>query len=68
MIDLYWQKGHGVDFEGGVGPNLQKVGRRLSAQQIVEVLTNSRGIMPACKGELPEEQIEIVAGWLARLK
>lgn len=57
---------HGQTLEGAVGPNLQKVGGTLSKEQILEVLKNGRGSMPA--GLAKGEDAETLAAWLADKK
>ncbi|MDB5054486.1 MAG: cytochrome c [Bacilli bacterium] len=59
---------HGVNLEGGVGPNLQKVGSRLSADQIATTITNGRKVMPSFKGTLKPEEISALSVWLAAKK
>lgn len=59
---------HGGNLEGGVGPNLQKVGAKLNAQQIQQVVMNGRRMMPGFKGQLKDQDIANLAGWLAELK
>lgn len=54
--------------EGGVGPNLQQVGENLTKQQIQKILLNGRGMMPAFKGKLTDEEITNLVGWLAEHK
>ncbi|KIL42477.1 cytochrome c-551 [Gordoniibacillus kamchatkensis] len=55
---------HGADLSGGVGPNLQKVGSRLSADQITAQIANGKGAMPPFKGTLKDPDIAALAGWL----
>jgi cytochrome c551 len=55
---------HGVDLAGGVGPSLQKVGARLTQQQIATTITNGRGGMPSFKDKLKPEEIDALANWL----
>jgi cytochrome c551 len=59
---------HGVDLGGGAGPNLQKVGARLSADQIAATITNGRGGMPPFKDKLKAEEIDALSKWLAAHK
>lgn len=53
---------HGGDLSGGVGPNLQGVGDRLSVDEIVDVIENGQGQMPA--GLYTGEEAQQVAEWL----
>ncbi|ARP44104.1 cytochrome c551 [Geobacillus thermodenitrificans] len=57
---------HGQDLSGGVGPNLQKVGSKYSADEIKEVITKGRGSMPG--GIIQGEDADKVAEWLAAKK
>jgi mono/diheme cytochrome c family protein len=59
---------HGVNLEGGVGPNLSKVGSKLTEAQIAKQIANGGGIMPAFKGNLKDDQIANLAKWLAAKK
>ncbi|MEB3102079.1 c-type cytochrome [Ferviditalea candida] len=55
---------HGTDLQGAVGPNLQKVGSKLSGQQLYKTIQNGRASMPAFKGTLKDEEIANLALWL----
>ncbi|WP_028399232.1 cytochrome c550 [Ectobacillus panaciterrae] len=57
---------HGEQLQGAVGPNLQKIGAKLSQDEIKNVVMNGRGNMPA--GLLPAEQATKVAEYLAKKK
>lgn len=59
---------HGNNLEGAVGPNLQKVGAKYSADEIAGIVSNGRGGMPAFKGQLSDADIQGVAQWLAAKK
>ncbi|TBL69909.1 c-type cytochrome [Paenibacillus thalictri] len=59
---------HGNDLEGKIGPNLQKVGGKLSNQQIYKVLQNGKGGMPSFKSTLKDEELVNLAKWLAEKK
>jgi len=59
---------HGNNLEGAVGPNLQKVGGKLSKGDIDAVVTNGRGGMPSFKGQLSSEEIAGIADWLSTKK
>jgi cytochrome c551 len=59
---------HGNDLSGVVGPNLQKVGARLSSDQIVTQISNGKGAMPPFKGTLKAEEINALAQWLVSNK
>ncbi len=59
---------HAADMSGGVGPNLQKVGGKLTAEQISTQIHNGGGGMPAYNGTLTEDQINALTDWLASKK
>ena len=59
---------HGASLEGSVGPNLQKVGGKLSKDLIVTTITNGRGAMPSFKGKLSDSEVGSLAAWLADKK
>lgn len=57
---------HGGNLEGGMGPALDKIGAELNKDQILEVIQNGKGQMPA--GLIEGEEAEAVAEWLANKK
>lgn len=57
---------HAKDLSGGVGPNLQHIGGQLDEAQILSVIENGRGAMPA--GLIKGEEAKAVAAWLAEHK
>jgi cytochrome c550 len=61
---------HGDQMQGGVGPNLQKIGGELSQAEIKDILTNGKtgkiGTMP--KGLLDPKQVDVMSKWLASKK
>jgi cytochrome c551 len=59
---------HGVDLGGGVGPNLQNVGSRLSADQIATTIADGRNAMPSFKAKLKSTEINALSVWLAAKK
>ncbi|MFC5650314.1 c-type cytochrome [Paenibacillus solisilvae] len=59
---------HAADLSGGVGPNLQKIGGSLTAEQISTQIHNGGGGMPAYKGTLSEDEITALTNWLASKK
>lgn len=61
---------HGGNLEGRVGPatNLQKVGTKLSKEQIAKQIANGGGGMPAFGTKLKPEEVEALAAWLAEKK
>jgi cytochrome c551 len=61
---------HGAELQGKIGAktNLQKVGQRLSAEDIVARIEQGGETMPAFKEQLSAEQIAGLAAWLAEKK
>jgi cytochrome c551 len=59
---------HAADLHGGVGPNLQDVGARMSADQIAAKIAAGGGGMTAFKGVLSDAEIQGLASWLAAKK
>ncbi|SDO67802.1 Cytochrome C oxidase, cbb3-type, subunit III [Paenibacillus sp. yr247] len=61
---------HGVDLAGKVGPktNLQKVGSKMSKEQITNQIKNGGGGMPVYKTTLSEEEIGLLSDWLSSKK
>ncbi|SEO12787.1 cytochrome c [Paenibacillus sp. OV219] len=55
---------HAADLSGGMGPNLQKVGGRLSVDEISTRIHQGGGGMPAFQGQLTDDEITNLAGWL----
>ena len=56
---------HGADLKGQVGPNLYNVHTKYKKEEIVQILKNGRGGMPA--GLVPGQE-EAVASYLMSLK
>lgn len=59
---------HATDLTGGVGPNIQKVGAKLSVEDITKRIDEGGGGMPAFKGTLTDADIANLAGWLGSMK
>jgi mono/diheme cytochrome c family protein len=57
---------HGGNLEGAIGPNLQKVGGRLSSKEIESIIQNGRGNMPP--QQLSDTTRIKLAEWLAAKK
>ncbi|HLR81471.1 MAG TPA: cytochrome c [Bacillota bacterium] len=67
--DLYKQNCascHGEDLSGGAGPDLNNAGANNSADEIKDIIVNGQGSMPA--QDLPEEDAQTLADWLAEKK
>lgn len=58
---------HGGNLEGGFGPAMEKVGSKLTKEQILQVLQKGTGSMPA-QGHLSSQEQEKLAAWLAEKK
>jgi cytochrome c551 len=56
---------HATDMSGGMGPNLQHVGGRLSTAQIHDRIVNGGGGMNAFKGRLSDAEIQALTEWLS---
>ncbi|OBZ13487.1 MULTISPECIES: cytochrome c [Bacillales] len=61
---------HGTGLQGRVGPatNLQKVGERMSAEDITKQIEQGGDTMPAFKERLTAEEIAGLSDWLAAKK
>ncbi|MBD0379536.1 c-type cytochrome [Paenibacillus sedimenti] len=59
---------HGGNLQGGEGPNLQKVGERLSEEEIMKRIQKGGGGMPPFQVSLKEEELKALSAWLAGLK
>jgi mono/diheme cytochrome c family protein len=59
---------HGNELQGRAGPNLQKVGDRLTEEQIIDVVSNGRKGMPKFGKSISAEEIQSLASWLAEHK
>ena len=57
---------HGVDLKGAVGPDLTKIGSKMSKDQILAQINNGKGAMPP--GLLKGADADAVATWLAAKK
>lgn len=58
---------HGNNLQGGAGPNLHGIGRKLPKDKIKDVLRNgTSGGMPA--GLVEEDHIDEMADWVSKLK
>ncbi|ATO49105.1 cytochrome c551 [Brevibacillus laterosporus] len=57
---------HGVDLKGATGPSLETIGSKYNKDEILEIIKNGKGSMPAnmSKGE----DAETIAAWLAEKK
>ena len=56
---------HGSDFEGGAGPGLIDVGKRMSKEEILSILENGKGIMP--EGLVTPDEARLMTDFLMEL-
>lgn len=61
---------HAADLSGNMGgnTNLKKVGSRLSKDEIAQVISEGRGVMPSFADSLSQEEIDQLAEWLSTKK
>ncbi|MFD0695587.1 c-type cytochrome [Paenibacillus sp. GCM10027628] len=59
---------HGNNLQGGEGPNIQKVGERLTEDEIIKRIQKGGGGMPPFQVALKDEELKALASWLAGLK
>ncbi|WP_135556889.1 c-type cytochrome [Paenibacillus cymbidii] len=59
---------HAADLSGKPGPNIQKIGGKLSEDQIVKQITSGGSRMPGFKDTLKDDEIKTLATWLAAKK
>ncbi|TCP32360.1 cytochrome c551/cytochrome c550 [Scopulibacillus darangshiensis] len=57
---------HGQNLEGGAGPNLQKIGSKISKKQILDQIKNGGGGMPG--NLISGDAAQKVADWLSKKK
>lgn len=57
---------HGDQYQGGVGPALKGVGKKLSQDEIKTIITKGKGAMPP--GLVPEDKAADMAKWLGEIK
>ncbi|RDW19215.1 cytochrome C [Oceanobacillus arenosus] len=58
---------HGADLSGGMGPDLTAVGSKHSAEEIITIIHNGTGQMPAQK-QVADEEATLLADWLSEKK
>ncbi|WP_052404762.1 c-type cytochrome [Bacillus rubiinfantis] len=57
---------HAADLSGKDGPNLQKVGSRMTEDELYKQIKNGKGMMPS--GLVSDKEAKILAEWLAKQK
>lgn len=59
---------HGDKLQGDIGPNLTKVGTRLTKDKLMAAINNGSKAMPPFQTTLKADQVEALASWLAAQK
>jgi len=59
---------HAADLSGRVGPNLQKIGSKLSQEQLYTIIHDGAKGMPAFQKSLSSEEIDALSQWLSKNK
>jgi cytochrome c551 len=59
---------HGGGLQGAQGPNLQKVGERLSKEMIIAKIQKGGDGMPPFEVSIKDDDLQAVAEWLSTLK
>ncbi len=59
---------HATDLSGRVGPSLQKIGSKLTPDEIVHIIRNGGKGMPAFSKLMKEQDIQSLAKWLETLQ
>jgi cytochrome c550 len=57
---------HGDQYQGGMGPSLKGVGKKVSKDQIKQYITQGKGNMPP--GLVKPEQAEAMAEWVSKIQ
>lgn len=55
---------HGGELEGGFGPELKGIGGRMDRDALIAVIRDGKGLMPALKDRLTEEEIAAIVDWI----
>lgn len=58
---------HGQNLEGGLGPSLQKIGSKLSKEEIEEIIKNGKNGMPS-QPQVSDQARSKLSEWLAEKK
>jgi cytochrome c553 len=58
---------HGADGSGGAGPSLQGIGEAHTIDELIAVITDGRGAMPAWREELSAAEIRAVATYVSQI-
>lgn len=54
---------HGADLSGGMGPELSTIGSKYESEEVVEIIQNGVGSMPA-QPQVAIEEANLLAEWL----
>jgi Cytochrome c, mono- and diheme variants len=55
---------HGGELEGGFGPELRNAGERMGREELIAVIRDGKGAMPAFKDRLTDEEIAAIVDWI----
>jgi cytochrome c551 len=55
---------HGGELEGGFGLELKGIGGRMGRDELIAVIRDGTGLMPALKDRLSEEEIAAIVDWI----
>lgn len=58
---------HGGNLQGSLGPSLQKIGSKLTKEEIADIIKNGKGDMPG-QSQISDQAREKLAAWLAEKK
>ncbi|WML30675.1 cytochrome c [Neobacillus sp. OS1-32] len=58
---------HGDQYQGGVGPSLKGVGKKLSKDEIKGIIKNGRNNMPA-QTAVTADQLDKMAEWVSKIQ
>jgi polyvinyl alcohol dehydrogenase (cytochrome) len=58
---------HGADGSGGAGPDLRGIGEAHTLDELIQVITDGRGDMPAWNDELSADEIRAVAQYVSEI-
>lgn len=58
---------HGGNLQGSMGPGLQKIGSKLTREEIADIIKNGTGNMPG-QPQVSDQAREKLAAWLAEQK
>ncbi|GKU79403.1 cytochrome c [Paenibacillus sp. L3-i20] len=59
---------HAADLNGRVGPELKKVGSRLTDEQLGSIIREGAQGMPSYENRLEDKEIDAIVQWLVKMK